>query len=111
MFADPRSKALVTNFAFQWLSVRGLDAVEPDPHLYPSFDEDLRQAFVEEMDAVSRQHPARQAARASSELLTAPYTFVNERLARTTVSAACAATAFAESSSADPQPLGRVRQG
>jgi hypothetical protein len=81
MFADERSKSLVTNFAFQWLSVRGLEAAEPDVHLFPSFDEDLRQAFVKEMelflDSVLRDNR-----KSVTELLTARYTFVNERLAR-----------------------------
>ena len=81
MFADERSKSLVTNFAFQWLSVRGLEAAEPDALLFPSFDEDLRQAFVAEMelflDSILRNEQD-----SVVELLTAPYTFVNERLAR-----------------------------
>ena len=81
MFADERSKALVTNFAFQWLSVRGLDAAEPDAHLFPSFDEDLRQGFVEEMD-LFLDSILRDNRKNVTELLTAPYTFVNERLAR-----------------------------
>ena len=42
MLADPRSKSLVTNFAFQWLSVRDIDVIDPDPKLYPNFDDDLR---------------------------------------------------------------------
>ncbi len=80
MFADPRSKALVTNFAFQWLSVRQLDSVEPDPRLYPNFDDDLRQAFVEEM-ALFLDSILRDQSKSVVEVLTAPYTFVNERLA------------------------------
>ncbi len=81
MFTDERSKALVTNFAFQWLSVRGLEAAEPDVHLFPSFDEDLRQGFVEEMD-LFLDSILRDNRKNVTELLTAPYTFVNERLAR-----------------------------
>jgi hypothetical protein len=81
MLADPRSKSLVTNFAFQWLNVRDLDSVEPDPALYPNFDEDLRRAFVSEMqlflDSILRDDT-----RSIMELLTASHTFVNERLAR-----------------------------
>jgi len=80
MLADPRSKSLVTNFGFQWLSVRQLDSVEPDPRLYPNFDEDLRQAFVEEM-ALFLDSVLRDKKKSVVELLTAPYTFVNERLA------------------------------
>ena len=80
MFADPRSKSLVTNFAFQWLSVRSLEAVEPDPRLYPNFDGDLRQRVRRRdgalLDSILRDE------KNVLEVLTAPYTFVNERLAR-----------------------------
>jgi uncharacterized protein DUF1592/uncharacterized protein DUF1587/uncharacterized protein DUF1595/cbb3-type cytochrome c oxidase subunit III len=80
MLADERSRSLVTNFAFQWLGVRRLEAIDPDPRLYPTFDEDLRRAFTKEMelylDSILRS-------RASVvDLLTSKYTFVNERLAR-----------------------------
>jgi hypothetical protein len=79
MLADPRSKSLVTNFAFQWLQLDGMDKIEPDPIVYPSFDEDLRTGFRKEMelflDSILRQdHDVR-------ELMSANYTFVNERLA------------------------------
>jgi hypothetical protein len=81
MLADPRSESLVTNFAFQWLGVRRLDALDPDPRLYPTFDDDLRNAFREEMrlflDSVLRSDDA-----SVLDLLAADYTFVNERLAR-----------------------------
>ncbi len=80
MLADGRSRSLVTNFAFQWLGVRRLEAIDPDPRLYPNFDEDLRRAFVKEMelylDSVLRSDSS------VVDLLTAQHTFVNERLAR-----------------------------
>jgi hypothetical protein len=80
MLADERSRSLVTNFAFQWLGVRRLDAIDPDPRLYPNFDEDLRRAFTKEMelyvDSILRSD------RSVVDLLTANHTFVNERLAR-----------------------------
>ena len=110
MFADPRSKALVTNFAFQWLSVRGLDAVEPDPRLYPSFDNDLRIAFEAEMqlflDSVLRDEK-----RSVVELLTAPYTFVNERLARHYGIDGVRGTRFRRVELADPQRWGVLGKG
>lgn len=81
MFADERSKSLVTNFAFQWLSVRGLEAAEPDARLFPSFDEDLRLAFVEEME-LFLDSILRDGTKNVTELLTAKHTFLNERLAR-----------------------------
>jgi hypothetical protein len=80
MFNDPRSKALVSSFAFQWLSLRKINSIEPDERLFPNFDEELRQAFVEEMslflDSVLRDDE-----KSVLELLSARYTFVNERLA------------------------------
>ena len=80
LLADPRSRSLVTNFGFQWLDVRGLETITPDPRLFPDFDEDLRAAFVTEMelflDSVLRED------RSVLDLLTADYTFVNDRLAR-----------------------------
>jgi hypothetical protein len=81
LLADPRSESLVTNFAFQWLGVRRLDALDPDPRLFPTFDADLRNAFRTEMrlflDSVLRGRDS-----SVLDLLDADYTFVNERLAR-----------------------------
>jgi len=80
MLADSRSESLVTNFGFQWLDVRRLAQITPDPRLFPDFDEDLRFAFEKEMelflDSVLRSDES------VLELLTANYTFVNDRLAR-----------------------------
>ena len=81
MLADPRSESLVTNFAFQWLGVRGLETTLPDAVLYPNFDVDLRDAFQREMKLVL-DSILRSGDRSVVELVTAPYTFVNERLAR-----------------------------
>ncbi len=81
MLADPRSSSLVTNFAFQWLGVRDIDLANPDPRLYPNFDEDLRLAFEREMelflDSILRAEN-----HSVVDLLNAKHTFVNERLAR-----------------------------
>ncbi len=81
MLADERSRTLVTNFAFQWLGVRRLDAIDPDPRLYPNFDEDLRRAFTKEMelylDSILRETPQRRRLTDGAN-----HTFVNERLAR-----------------------------
>ena len=80
MLADSRSRALVTNFAAQWLWVRNIRLHQPDPIVFPEFDENLRQALEREiqlfLDSQIRDD------RAVPELLTADYTFVNERLAR-----------------------------
>ncbi len=79
MLADPRSKTLTTNFAFEWLKVRDIDKLDPDPYVYPGFDEPLRAAFRREMemflDSVFHED------RSVIDLLSANYTFVNERLA------------------------------
>ena len=50
MMADPRSRALVNNFASQWLHLRNLDSMTPDMRLFPDFDENLRQAFRTETE-------------------------------------------------------------
>ncbi len=79
MLAHPKAKALTANFAGQWLNLRGLDSVAPVSQLYPDFDDPLRQAMRTEVemlfDSIVRED------RSITELLTADYTFVNERLA------------------------------
>jgi hypothetical protein len=82
MLADERSRSLVTNFAFQWLGVRRLDAIDPDPRLYPTFDEDLRRAFTKEMELYLDSILRSSTSTSVVDLLTARHTFVNERLAR-----------------------------
>ena len=80
MLADPRSEALTTNFAGQWLNLRALEGHVPVAALFPDFDDNLRQAFRREtellFDSLIREN------RPATELLTADYTFVNERLAK-----------------------------
>ena len=80
LLADPRSTALVTNFAGQWLSLRNAAAVQPDEDQFPDFGEALRQGFRREtellFESILREN------RSVVELLSADYTFVNERLAR-----------------------------
>jgi len=80
MLRDPRSEALTANFAGQWLNLRGLQSAGPLPLIYPDFDDPLRQAMRREVellfDSIVRED------RNVMDLLTADYTFVNERLAR-----------------------------
>ena len=80
MLSDPRSQSLVSNFAGQWLYLRNVPAANPDPRLFPDFDDGLRQAFRREtellFETVLREN------RSVLEFLSADYTFVNERLAR-----------------------------
>jgi Protein of unknown function (DUF1592)/Protein of unknown function (DUF1588)/Protein of unknown function (DUF1585)/Protein of unknown function (DUF1595) len=79
LLADPRSRSLVNNFAFQWLKVRGMDDVDPDAVIFPNFDESLREAFRREMELFV--HSILREDRSVLDLMTADYTFVNERLA------------------------------
>jgi mono/diheme cytochrome c family protein len=79
MLADPRSKSLVTNFAFQWLRVRDLDKIDPDAILFPNFDAGLKNAFRKEMELFVGN--VFQDDRSVMELMNGDYTFVNERLA------------------------------
>jgi mono/diheme cytochrome c family protein len=80
MLADPKSRALVNNFASQWLYLRDLKSARPDEDLFPDFDDNLRQAFQKEtellFDSILREQ------RSVLDLLDANYTFVNERLAK-----------------------------
>jgi hypothetical protein len=77
MLADPRSQALVDNFAGQWLFLRQLSGVTPEA---AAFDENLRQAFIEETELLVAYMIAED--RPVTELLDADYTFLNERLAK-----------------------------
>jgi hypothetical protein len=80
MLADPKSDALVTNFADQWLYLRNLKGVYPHPLLFPNFDDNLRQAMRQETQLFFRS--IIQENRSALDLLNADYTFMNERLAR-----------------------------
>jgi hypothetical protein len=80
MIADPRSQALVQNFTGQWLNIRGIAASEPVVNLYPDFDSTLRDAYKREVELFFAS--IIQEDRSVDDLLTADYTFVNERLAR-----------------------------
>ena len=80
MLADPRSAALVTNFAAQWLYLRNLPAVSPDFIVFPDFDETLRRALRRETELFFESMVRED--RSAIDLLTADYTFVNERLAK-----------------------------
>jgi len=80
MLADPRANALVDNFAAQWLYLRNLKSVHPDVEQFPDFDDNLRTAMRRETELLF-EHVMR-ADRPVGELLTANYTFVNERLAK-----------------------------
>jgi hypothetical protein len=80
MLRDPKSFALVENFAGQWLQFKNIDVVRPDVERFPAFDEGLRQAMRREtelfIDNIFRNDGS------VLDLLDANYTFLNERLAR-----------------------------
>jgi hypothetical protein len=80
MLADKRADALTDNFAAQWLTLRALRDASPNPELFPSWDENLRDAFLKETKLfVANELRTDQPI---PHLLTASYTFLNERLAR-----------------------------
>jgi hypothetical protein len=80
MLNDEKSSALITNFSGQWLALRNLDGIVPDPAAFPDFDHNLRQALARETEllfnAIVREN------RSVLDILEADFTFVNERLAR-----------------------------
>ncbi|MEP6715129.1 MAG: DUF1592 domain-containing protein [Terriglobia bacterium] len=80
MLDDPKSRALTNNFAGQWLYIRGLATVRPDPVVFPEWDESLRASFRAEtelfFESILREN------RSVLELLSAYYTFLNERLGK-----------------------------
>jgi hypothetical protein len=80
MLLDPKSVALVDNFAGQWLELRNLDSFKPDPDRFPNFDEDLRQAMRQEtrlfFEAVIHED------RSILDFIDGKFTFLNERLAK-----------------------------
>jgi hypothetical protein len=80
MIADPRASAFVEHFAGQWLYLRNLPSTGPVATVFPDYDDNLRQSFEREtelfFDSIVRED------RGALELLTADYTFLNERLAR-----------------------------
>jgi len=80
MLADPKSEALVTNFASQWLYLRNLKAISPVATTYPDWDDQLRWAFRREAELLfeSVMHEDRNIL----DFMTANYTFVNDRLAK-----------------------------
>jgi mono/diheme cytochrome c family protein len=79
MLAHPRARTLVTNFAFQWLNIKGLELVNPDPNIFPEYTDDLIPAFRRELELFMADIFERDAS--VVELLTGEYSFLNERLA------------------------------
>ncbi|HEY0962305.1 MAG TPA: DUF1592 domain-containing protein [Pseudomonadales bacterium] len=80
MLAHPKAEALTHNFAFQWLKVGDIDAIDPDPRIFPEFDKDLRASMKQELalfvDSILRSDAS------VLDLLSAQHSFIDERLAR-----------------------------
>jgi hypothetical protein len=109
MLADPRSRSLINNFAFQWLNIPKIDSIEPDPVLYPDFTPDVRSAFREEMrlflDSVLRSD------RSVLELLSSDRTFLNGTLARQYAVPNILGDQFREVTLTDPNRFGLLGKG
>src|SRR5690606_21711497 len=80
MLADPRAEAFVENFAGQWLFLRNLDAIIPVQSIFPDFDDTLRDALRRETELFFASIVREDAS--ALDLLTASYTFMNERVAK-----------------------------
>ncbi len=80
MLGDGRSKAFLTSFFGQWLWLRNMATAQPDLKEFPEFDGNLREAFQRETELFLESQVRED--RSVLELLTANYTFVNERLAK-----------------------------
>ncbi len=80
MLADQRARALGANFAGQWLYLRNMQSAKPDEDLFPDFDDNLRQGLKRETEMLFESIVLED--RTALDLLTADYTFVNERLAK-----------------------------
>ena len=80
MLADPKAHSLVENFAIQWLQLKRLKTVSPDPKLFPTFDDALRSSMLKEtelfIEAIIQED------RSIGDLIDADFTFVNKPLAQ-----------------------------
>ncbi len=109
MLADPRSDAMVKNFAGQWLQLRKVDKVKPDEVLFPEFDDELRQAMRRETELffadILREN------RSVFELLDSKRAFLNGRLAAHYGLPAVHGPQFREVALEDPRRGGLLGQG
>jgi hypothetical protein len=109
MLADSKSEALAENFAGQWLRLRNVPNVLPNSDLFPDFDDNLRQSFRREtelfFESIIRED------RNVLDLLTADYSFVNERLARHYGIPDLYGSQFRRVTITDPERRGLLGQG
>jgi mono/diheme cytochrome c family protein len=109
MLADPRSEALSTRFAAQWLRLDDIREVFPDVRQYPDFDEQLREAMLEETELFFTNMV--QEDRNVFDIFTADFTFVNERLATHYGIPGVAGESFQRVTITDPMRRGILGQG
>ena len=109
MLADPRAESLATNFAYEWLHLQNLKDASPDLFAYPDFDKTLSQSMLREtelfFDSIIRED------RSILDLLTANYTFVNERLAKHYGLPNILGNRFRRVTLTDPNRFGLLGQG
>ncbi len=110
MIEDERADALINNFTGQWLQLRNLESkVAPDLLMFPDFDDNIRKAFRRETEMffgyILREN------RSAMELLSADYTFVNERLAKHYGIPGVYGSRFRQVKIADPNRRGLLGQG
>jgi mono/diheme cytochrome c family protein len=109
MLDDPRSQAFVSNFGGQWLHLRNLETITPDPDIFPNFDEGLRQSFRREtelfFESILREN------RSVFDLLDANYTFLNQRLAEHYGVRGVYGSQFRRVALSDPNRSGLLGQG
>ena len=79
MLKDPRAETLASNFAYQWLNMGGLDEIDPDPAIFRDIDSGIRDLFKKEMELFVKEIFLNN--RDVTEMLSAEFTYMNERLA------------------------------
>jgi len=109
MLADSRADALVSSFGAQWLYLRNIGAVAPDVNAFPGFDGNLRDALLEETQLFLESQ--RREDHSVVDLLTANYTFLNERLARHYGVPGIYGSHFRRVTITDPNRVGLLGQG
>jgi hypothetical protein len=110
MITDPRSNALVSNFTGQWLQLRNLESkVQPDILMFPDFDDNIREGFRTETEQLFAYILREK--RSAMELLSADYTFLNERLARHYGVPGVYGTRFRQVKLTDPNRFGLLGHG
>jgi Protein of unknown function (DUF1592)/Protein of unknown function (DUF1588)/Protein of unknown function (DUF1585) len=108
MLADPKSEALIDNFAGQWLYTRALDDHQPDYYAFPTWDEDLRAAMRQETKLFFREFLENDLP--IPEMLTADFSFINDRLA-THYGLPSPGADFTKVTISDPERRGLLGQG